>query len=131
VATLGVHLSDSSLIDQIPTSRYLGLVVIAERYAPDFIAWVSITTKDPDYPKSFQARFLRSLALKAEVRVYVTAELGTLLERRGNVDPSFLRDQIRLYEEMTKHLRAFKLDTAGKSPEESERIVLGLIKEAI
>jgi hypothetical protein len=109
----------------IPSARFLlpsilGYIVIAERYTPDFIVWVSTTTKDPDYPRSFQARFLMSLALKAEVRIYVTAGLGALLERRGNVDPSFLRDRIGLYEEIAKS-SSTPLIGALKSPSASRR----------
>jgi hypothetical protein len=36
----------------------LGYTVIAERYVPDFLVWVSLTTRDEDYLKRLEARFM-------------------------------------------------------------------------
>jgi thymidylate kinase len=37
----------------------LGYTVIAERYVPDFLVWVSLTTRDEDYLKRFLSRQLK------------------------------------------------------------------------
>jgi thymidylate kinase len=51
----------------------LGYTVIAERYIPDFLAWVSTTTRDENYLERLEARFMLALSAKANVRIYVTA----------------------------------------------------------
>lgn len=106
----------------------LGYIVVAERYLPDFIVWIATTTKDPNYPESIAARFFITLTLKADVRVYVTARPETLLKRRGETDPSFLHDQLGLYEKIAGSVKAFRLDTTNKSTQESADLALNLIK---
>lgn len=106
----------------------LGYVVIAERYLPDFIIWVSITTRDPSYPKSLTARFLKALAIKAKARIYVTADLATLLKRREDMDPIFLEKQLKLYENLASSMDVFRLDTTNKSIRESADMVIEFLQ---
>ena len=51
----------------------LGYTVIAERFAPYFLVWVSLTTGDTNYLRSLEAGFVLALSMKADVKVYVTA----------------------------------------------------------
>ncbi len=97
----------------------LGYIVIAERYLPDFIVWIVIITKDVNYLNSLMTKFMIALSLKAEVRIYITAELVELLQRRNDVNSQFIREQIWLYANLLRPLKAFKLDTTHKSPSES------------
>ncbi len=109
-------------------SSTLGYTVIAERYLPDFITWVTITTNDRSYPKSFAATFLLALASKSKVVVFVTADLAELKKRRASVDPLFLQKQLELYGELAKSLGAFKLDTTNKSVSESASVLLAVVE---
>jgi len=61
----------------------LGFLVIAERYLPDLVAWISLTTNDEHYLERIEARFLLALASKVQVKVYVTAHFKELLIRRS------------------------------------------------
>jgi cytidylate kinase len=94
--------------------------VIAERYVPDFLVWVSVTTRDEDYLKRLEARFMLTLSMKANVRVYVTASEAELARRRGKeVDQKFLSRQLKLYDRLAKLVKAYKIDTTGRSVEET------------
>jgi len=98
----------------------LGYTVIAERYIPDFLAWVSITTGDENYLKRLEAGFMLTLSMKAYVKVYVTASEAELAKRRsGEVDQRFLSRQLKLYDKLAKLVRAYKIDTTGRSIEET------------
>ena len=112
-------------------SSTLGYTVIAERYLPDFITWVTITTNDRSYPKSFAATFLLALASKSKVVVFVTADLAELKKRRASVYSLFIQKQLELYGELAKSLGAFKLDTTNKSVSESESVLLAVVSETL
>lgn len=109
----------------------LGCIVVAERYLPDFIAWVATTTNDPGYLKSPDVTFLLALTSKAEVRVYVTADFAELKRRRNNSDPLFLQKQLEIYEELSNAVNAFKLDTTNKSVSESANALFNLVKQSL
>ena len=107
---------------------FLGYVVIAERYLPDFLVWVSLTTRDADYLKRLEARFLLALSMKADVKVYVTASEAELVRRRGEeVSHEFLSRQLKLYDKVAKLVRAYKIDTTERSVEETLGCLLNLI----
>lgn len=99
--------------------------VIAERYTPDFIIWVSITTNDKYYSEKIEARFLMALSYKACIRIYVTAALEELLKRRKEDSDSLCR-QIELYEKIASTLDAFRLDTTHSNSNESLKKILSL-----
>ena len=106
----------------------LGYVVIAERYLPDFLVWVSLTTRDARYLRSLEARFLLALSRKADVRVYITASEAELMKRRGGeVSREFLRRQLKLYDKVAKLIRAYRIDTTGRSVKETLDYLLSLI----
>lgn len=105
----------------------MGDFVIAERYIPDFIVWVTLTTNDPTYYKTFSARFLLSHLLKTRTKVYVTAEYAELLRRREDVDPAFLKRQLDLYDRLAKSIAASRLDTTRTSVGESAKALIGLV----
>ena len=106
----------------------LGCTVIAERYIPDFLAWVSLTTRDEDYLRKLEAKFMLVLSMKANVKVYVTASEGELARRRGGeVNQKFLSRQLKLYDELAKLLRAYKIDTTEKSIKETLNELLSLL----
>jgi DNA polymerase III delta prime subunit len=101
-----------------------GVSVVGERSFLDLIVWVAVVTKDESYLKRFPSRFLNCLALKSYARVYVTADLHTLLKRRNDVSAESLIKQQKLYQEVSLTSRAFVLDTTGKNTSES----LGTLK---
>jgi len=105
----------------------LGYTVIAERYIPDFLVWVSVTTDDPSYLNSFSARFLLALTLKTRVRIYVKADIKKLIDRRSDMDPSFISKEFILYEKLAKSISSFTLDTTNKSVNESMNILLAFL----
>jgi len=105
----------------------LGYIVVAERSIPDFLVWVSITTKDANYLESFNSRFLIALTMRAKVRIYVTAEPSELLKRRADTSPLFIQEQLILYEKIARDTNAFKLDTTKLSMNESLKDVLNLL----
>jgi len=99
---------------------FLGYIVIAERYLPDFLVWVSLTTRDAGYLRSLEARFLLALAMRADVKVYVTASEAELAKRRGDeVNREFLSGQLKLYDTVAMLLGAYRIDTTGRSVEET------------
>jgi len=106
---------------------FLGYTVIAERYIPDFLVWVVITTDDPSYLSSISARFLLALALRAKVKIYVKADLQKLIERRKDMDPSFIMKQLIFYEKLAKSIGSFTLDTTNKNVDESLNILLAFL----
>jgi len=110
----------------------LGYVVIAERYLPDFLVWVSLTTRDACYLRSLEARFLLALSKKADVRVYVTASETELTKRRsGEVNREFLMKQLKLYDKVAKLIRAYKIDTTERSIKEALNELLNLARVLI
>jgi thymidylate kinase len=109
----------------------IGCIVIAERYLPDFVAWVATTTNDPYYLKSPDVMFLLALTSKADVRVYVTADLNELKRRRNDSDMLFLQKQLELYEELANAVDAFKLDTTNKSVSESANALFDLVEQSL
>ena len=107
---------------------FLGYTVIAERYVPDFIAWVLVTTRDEDYLKRFEVRFMLALSVRADVRVYVTASEVELVRRRGGeVGLKFLAEQIRLYNVLARLVGGYRVDTTGRDVDSSLREVLGFL----
>ena len=108
--------------------RFLGYVVVAERHLPDFLVWVSLTTRDIGYLRSLEAKFMLALSMKADVKVYVTASETELVRRRsGEVNHEFLRKQLKLYDNMAKLIRAYKIDTTERGVEETLGYLLNLI----
>ena len=105
----------------------LGYWVIAERYAPDFITWVSLTTNDQHYPESIEAKFLLALSSKAQAKIYVTATLQELSRRKKETNPNFVSTQLKLYDRIASVIHAHRLDTTNKSAKESIQEVLSLL----
>jgi hypothetical protein len=107
----------------------LGYTVIAERYIPDFLAWVSTTTRDEDYLERLEARFMLALSAKANIRIYVTASEVELIKRRnGEVGQKFLSRQLKLYDMLAKLINAYKIDTTDRSIKETLNELLNLFQ---
>jgi len=96
----------------------LGFWVVAERYTPDFIVLASITTNNRMHMEVIRSKFLLSLAKKARVRIYVTADIDELY-RRSHENVQFLSRQLSLYGALTKALDTHILDTTHRSLEDS------------
>jgi energy-coupling factor transporter ATP-binding protein EcfA2 len=109
----------------------LGCTVVAERYIPDFLVWVVITTDDPSYLGSVSARFLLALALRAKAKIYVKAELQKLIERRMDMDPSFIVKQLILYEKLAECMDSLTLDTTNRSVDESVSSLLAFLDKSL
>jgi hypothetical protein len=109
----------------------LGYTVVAERYTPDFLVWVAVTTDDPGYLSSISARFLLALALRAKAKIYVKAELRKLIERRTDMDPSFIVKQLILYEKLAEGMNSLTLDTTNRSVDESVGSLLAFLGKSL
>jgi thymidylate kinase len=109
--------------------RILGYTVIAERYIPDFLAWVSTTTRDENYLEKLEARFMLALSAKANASIYITASEAELTKRRGGeVGQKFLSRQLKLYDRLAKIVKAYKIDTTDRSIKETLNELLNLIQ---
>jgi thymidylate kinase len=106
---------------------FMGYTVVGERYIPDFVVWVTLTTNDAHYPESFSARFLLVLSLKSQNRTYVTAAHSRLVERRRDSNPAFLMRQLQLYGMLARAIGAQTLDTTYRTIEESTQLLLNFI----
>jgi len=115
------------LVARYSLPSLIGCTVIGERYIPDFVAWVTLTTRDSHYPKSFSARFLLALSLKSQSRTYVTAAHWRLLERRRDSNSAFLLRQLQLYGKLAKAINAETLDTTYRTTEDSTQLLLKFI----
>jgi thymidylate kinase len=91
-----------------------GFWIIGKRCFLDFVVWAAIVTRDESYLNSLPSKFLRKLALKSFARVYVTADLDTLLKRRSPVSVEMMNKQQSLYEELSTAVGAYTLNTTGK-----------------
>jgi len=108
--------------------RFLGYIVVAERYLPDFLVWVTLTTRSTDYLTSLEAKFILALSMKADVKVYVTASETELVRRRcGEVDREFLKRQLKLYDNVAGSIGAYKIDTTERDVEKTLDYLLKLI----
>jgi len=54
----------SILLTRSTLPSLLDYIVIAERYLPDFLAWISLTTRDEDYLRRLEAKFMLTLSMK-------------------------------------------------------------------
>ena len=106
---------------------FMGLYVVAERYVPDFIVWVSVITNDYNYVENFEARFFLALAFRTCANVYVTADLEELTKRR-KIDRESMSVQLDLYDVIASALNAHTLDTTARSADESLEEVLTVLK---
>jgi thymidylate kinase len=106
----------------------LGFWVVGERYIPDYIVWVSIVTSDNDYVNSLESKVLLSLARKAAVNVYVTADINEL-NVRSSEGFGFLTSQLRLYGVLAKALNTYTVNTTHKSIESSFQEVNSIISQ--
>jgi len=104
--------------------------VIAERYLPDFIVWVAVTTKDEGFLKSTWVKFLLAITSKAQIRIYVTADIRELMRRRNISNEDFLRKQTKLYDIIAQAIGAHKLDTTNMSVEESLQRISVIVHDA-
>ena len=108
----------------------LGYWIVAERYLPDFITWVSITTHDEEYHKSYSAVFLLSLMSRVRTKIYVSALCRELINRRSDTDPDFLSKQLNLYGKIASAIHAKRLDTTSKDADMSLKEVLNIINSS-
>lgn len=106
----------------------LNYIIVADRYIPDFLTWVLITTNDLRYLKHLEAKFLLMLSTKAGIGIYVTASELELLRRRSkDLGKEFLKKQLIVYEKLVKLLKTHKVDTTGKNISETLKQLMDLI----
>lgn len=101
--------------------------IIGDRYLPDFVVWVTLITRDWNYLRRFEARFLLTLASKADVKIYVTADLKELMRRKKEMALHFMATQIKLYEKIARAIGAQELNTTNKDVDESLKRVLNIL----
>ncbi|MEM2921836.1 MAG: hypothetical protein QXF26_05915 [Candidatus Bathyarchaeia archaeon] len=106
---------------------FLGYTVIGERYAPDFIVWIILTSRDKQFLNTLDAKFLLALAARTQKSMFVTAKYTTLKKRRSDTYPAFLIEQLKLYRYLAKTLNTLILDTTSMTVEESTQTILRLI----
>jgi cytidylate kinase len=79
-----------------------------------------------------EAKFMLALSMKANVRVYVTASEAELAKRRSEeVNQKFLSRQLKLYDRLAKLVKAYKIDTTGRSVEETLDSLLSLVQLSV
>lgn len=105
--------------------RGLGRVVVADRYIPDFIVWVSIITHNPSFKESLYSRQLQTLSRKDTIRYYITASEGEI-NRRSEGEIMRLEEQKRLNSSLA--VDAYKIDTTHKTPRESLREIVTILQ---
>ena len=104
-----------------------GYCVVSERCIPDFLAWISVTTNDKNYLDRIEAKFLLALSAKSNLKVFIVADLNTLLIRRGESNIGFINSQLKQYMEIAQIIDAFILDTTGKDVTNSSEQIKSLI----
>jgi regulator of PEP synthase PpsR (kinase-PPPase family) len=67
--------------------------------------------------------------LKARIRIYVKADIKKLIDRRSDMDPSFISKEFILYEKLAKSIGSFTLDTTNKSVDESLNNLLAFLNK--
>lgn len=105
----------------------LGRTVVCDRYAPDLVAWISMTTDDRDYPNRPEAKFLLKLSSLCDCTIYIYASRECLRERRAKAGPELGSEQIGLYSSIARSIKADRVDTTHKSSSESLEIILDRI----
>jgi hypothetical protein len=106
------------LLYRFTIPKALGFCVVAERYVPDYLVWVSIVINDKTFVDSFEAAILLSVARRTGTSFYITADVQKLHKRSGeNID--FLRSQQQIYGNLAHELGAKIIDTTNSSVNES------------
>ena len=108
--------------------RLFGWVVVGERGLLDFVVWVILTTRSPEFLRSLWGRAALALGLKGCVNVYVRAEESVLARRRGNSTSQTLAVQLALYDTLARAVGAPIVDTSCKSVRESLREILEIVR---
>jgi hypothetical protein len=98
--------------------------VIAERSIPDFLVWLTTTTKVQVCSLPLQV-FLIRLCSKQNRLFYVTASLGTLISRRPE-QAGLIGIQLPVYDNLSKLVGAYVIDTTFKTSEESANEIMKL-----
>ncbi|KXB02947.1 hypothetical protein AKJ47_03095, partial [candidate division MSBL1 archaeon SCGC-AAA261G05] len=110
----------------------LGYWVIGDRYIPDLIAWISLTTKDETFLKKFEARILLALSHKAEYRIHITAHPRKLTKRRKmreeEIEANLSLREMMIYDEIETKINAQRIDTSCESVGRSLEKLLKFIK---
>jgi GTPase SAR1 family protein len=99
--------------------------VLADRYVLDLIVWLCLTTRDPSFINSFMAKLLLTLAKKTNTRFYVRADIKVLKKRNKNL--WLTKEQLLLYDKLSKTVDAYIIDTTHNSMEESLHEVLNVV----
>lgn len=112
--------------------RLLGYTIIGERSILDFIVWISLTTRDLNFPHKFLGRTVLALGLKNYFNVYVRADLNVLLNRR-RTEPTLLPmpTQLVVYDVLAKTLKTPTIDTTDKSVGKSFQELLGTLVDLV
>ena len=92
-----------------------------------FVVWVTSITNDKKFLKTIISRFILDISLKEKIKIYVTAKPRSLANRRDDTPPSFVFNQLQLYEKIAKSINAFKIDTTNKNEHETLKIVYNFI----
>lgn len=101
--------------------RLLGRVVVAERCPLDFLVWLVVTLRDTSVVGSFYGRSTISLSRLLCSRIlYVRAGVEALLSRRrGSGEEQLIPLELRVYDRLAEALGAPRIDTTGRSVDES------------
>jgi thymidylate kinase len=106
----------------------IGFIVIGDRYLPDFVVWVTLTTHDKRYLHTFEARFLLSISSTINAKFYVKVNAEESFKRKKDMDPEFIREQIVLYDKISWLIGAHTLDTTFRSVEDCTKELLEILK---
>ncbi len=99
----------------------LGYVVVAERYVLDSIATISYFVDDEEFSEGRLGRLLLTLIPRCTVFVFIDADYGTIVSRRGRLaGPSgYTEFHRRIYAKLALKVGAIKIDTSKMSVDET------------
>jgi thymidylate kinase len=110
----------ASILPLIVTKFYLpllqGYVIVAERFVIDWVVSVAYATNNPSLVDSWFASFVIKFIPKQSVLVYIDADYGSILSRRGG-EESFesIEFQRACYNKFAQKLHVLRIDSSNKS----------------
>ncbi len=106
-------------------------IVVSDRFLPDLVVWISITSRNPSFISSPLARFLLRVSREVGCGIYVTASIDSLYSRRSDMPCRFIGVEKRIYDEIAKYLSTPTIDTSSMSIDESFNELLKHVKRCL
>ena len=114
------------IISRFLVPSFMGYWIIADRYTLDLAVWIRLTTRDHSFFEKLEAKVLIMLAEKTEAKFYVKADIEVLKSRTGKL--YFPQEQLRLYDELARRVKACTVNTTNQSVNEVLQEVLKTLR---